>query len=254
MDAYYEQDGITIYHGDCREVMPALDLKHISEVVADPPYGETSLKWDRWPDRWISVLSDHTPATCSLWCFGSLRMFMNHVDDFVFWKLAQEIVWEKHNGSGFFNDRFRRVHELAAHFYKRGTSWDEIYKSPQFTNDATARVVRKKAKPAQWQGAVGPTTYVSEDGGPRLMRSVIQVRSEHGRAVHPTQKPIGILEPIIEYSCKPGGTILSPFMGSGNDLLTAKLTGRGGIGIEIREEYCEAAAERLRQKVLFNTI
>lgn len=89
-----------------------------------------------------------------------------------------------------------------------------------------------------------------EDGGPRLMRSVLQVRSEHGRAVHPTQKPLGILRPLIQYSCSIDGTMLDPFAGSGSTLLAARELGRRAIGIEAREDYCEAAVKRLAQGVL----
>ena len=175
---------------------------------------------------------------------------MDRAADFSGWKLSQEVIWEKHNGTGFFNDRFRRVHETVGHFYREGTSWADVFKSPQFTMDATARTVRKKAKPAQWQGAVGAATYVSEDGGPRLMRSVLQVRSEHGRAIHPTQKPLKIIGHLIEYACPKGGLILSPFLGSGSDLVAAKSLGMRGVGIEADERYCELAADRLRQGVL----
>lgn len=252
---YYEDtaSGIVIYHGDCREVLQSIDCAAVGCVIADPPYGETSLKWDRWPDRWVAAVGDAVPANSSLWCFGTMRMFLERVGDFTFWKFAQDIVWEKHNGSGFMVDRFRRVHESVLQFYRVGTSWSDVYKSPQFTLDATKRTVRKKAKPAQWQGARGASYYESQDGGPRLMRSVIQARSEQGRALNETQKPAKLVESLVEYSCPPGGLILSPFMGSGTDLWVAKKTGRKAIGIEAREDQCEIAANRLRQGVLFGS-
>ncbi|MCO4245795.1 site-specific DNA-methyltransferase, partial [Acidovorax facilis] len=53
-----------------------------------------------------------------MWCFGSTRMFMERAADFEGWHLSQDIVWEKHNGSNAFADRFRRIHELALHFYR----------------------------------------------------------------------------------------------------------------------------------------
>jgi len=84
------------------------------------------------------------------------------------------------------------------------------------------------------------------DGGPRLMRSVIQVRSSHGYAENETQKPVGILTPLIEYGCPPGGLVLDPFMGSGSTLIAARDSGRRAIGIDIREDQCEIAARRQR--------
>lgn len=82
------------------------------------------------------------------------------------------------------------------------------------------------------------------------MRSVITVRSCHGRAVHPTQKPLGIIAPLIQYSVPSSGLVLDPFMGSGSSLLAALELRRRAIGIEIEEKYCEIAANRLSQGVL----
>lgn len=82
------------------------------------------------------------------------------------------------------------------------------------------------------------------------MRSVIKIRSEHRRGGHPTQKPIGILTPLIEYSTPPGGLILDPSAGAGSVLRAAKNLDRRAIGIEIDERYCEVAAERMGQLVM----
>lgn len=249
MRPYFEQAGIRIYHGDCREVLPTLNLADVGCVVADPPYGETSLEWDRWPDDWPEHLAacPSLPESASLWCFGSLRMMMERSEELLYrWFLAQDLVWEKHNGSGSAADRFRRVHELAAHFY-RG-AWANVWNQPVVTMDATARAVRRKGRPAHW-GEIGASSYESGDGGPRLMRSVIAVRSEHGRAEHPTQKPIGIVEPLLRASLGPYRLVLEPFMGSGTALVVAKSMGRGGIGIDVDERWCEVAARRVSQEM-----
>lgn len=238
---YYEHDGITIWHESFREQYEA----PAAAIITDPPYGETNLDWDHWPDDWPTWASLFAPQ---LWCFGSMRMFLDRRAEFRDWSYAQEIVWEKHNGSSLHADRFRRCHEFATHWYTG--AWGDLTLNPQVTNDATARTVRKKARPAQWHGATGDNLYQSQNGGPRLMRSVLYVRSEHGRAQHPTQKPIGILEPLILYSTNPGDTVLDPFMGSGSTLVAAKLNGRKAVGIEVDERYCEIAARRLDQGVL----
>jgi site-specific DNA-methyltransferase (adenine-specific) len=82
------------------------------------------------------------------------------------------------------------------------------------------------------------------------MRSVIAVRSMHGRALHPTEKPVGILDPLIRYACPPGGTVLDCFAGSGSTAEAARLTGRKAILIEADERYCELIARRMSQGIL----
>lgn len=241
MNPYYSHAGVTIYHGDCREILPSLQA---DAVVTDPPYGDTSLAWDVPVGGWANLLQ-----APQVWCFGSLRFFMEHGAEFSSngWRYAQEIVWQKHNGSGFHADRFKRVHELAVHFY-RG-EWGSLYRDVPKTMDATARTVRRKQRPPH-TGHIERGSYASEDGGPRLMRSVVSVRSCHGEAVHPTQKPVGILAPLIQFSSRPGGMVLDPFAGSGSTLIAARDAGRSAIGIEIDERYCEIAAKRLAQGVL----
>jgi site-specific DNA-methyltransferase (adenine-specific) len=246
---YYQRDGITLYHGDCRKLLPEVDAPVADCVIADPPYGETSLEWDRWPKKWPASIVGFVKPNASMWCFGSFRMFLDRRDDFADWKMSHEIVWEKHNGSGFQVDRFRRVHELAVHYSLATSKWIDVYKSPQFTMDATAKTVRRKSKPAHY-GDVKNTTFVSKDGGPRQQRSVIRVRSCHGHALNETQKPVGIVSPLIEYACPPKGILLIPFVGSGTDLQLARESGRSAIGFEIREEQCEIAAKRLEQGTL----
>ena len=99
-------------------------------------------------------------------------------------------------------------------------------------------------------GEIGEGAFESHDGGPRLMRSVIYEPSCHGYAENETQKPLGIIRPLIEYSCPPGGLVIDPFCGSGSVLVAAKEMGRRAIGMDIRESQCEIAARRLQQEVM----
>jgi site-specific DNA-methyltransferase (adenine-specific) len=241
---YFQDEHVTLWHGDFREVLPTIDVL-ADAIVTDPPYGETSLEWDVWPAGWPSIAAQHAS---SMWCFGSMRMFLDRRDDFAGWKLSQDVVWEKHNGSSLANDRFSRVHEFATHWYQG--AWSDVHHVTPTTSDATPRTVRRKAKPAQWQGARGPSEYTTQDGGPRLMRSVQYVRSMHGRAINETEKPTGILEPLIEYAVPARGTVLDFFAGSGSTGVAARALGRRAVLIEKRESQCEAAALRLSQGVL----
>lgn len=244
MTPYYEADGITLYHGDCTKILPALDLR-TDVCVTDPPYGETSLSWDTWPARWPSLVAEHVS---DMWCFGSLRMFTDQWPDFAEWRLAQDIVWEKNVGSSFVTDRFMRVHEHALHFYT-GPWADGQHDVPRIGFRGPDKSVRRAPVPSQHHGDRGVSEYV--DDGTRLQRSVIRVPNMHGKAEHPTQKPLGILDPLIRYSCPPGGTVLDPFAGSGSTLDTARALGRKAVGIEASEAYCELIATRLAQGDLF---
>jgi site-specific DNA-methyltransferase (adenine-specific) len=242
---YFEDETTTLYNCDFREVAHLLPVADC--FVADPPYAQTSLAWDRWQDNWPTYAA---MRTSSMWVFGTLRMFLLRSRDFddAGFLMSQDIVWEKHNGSNSFADRFRRVHEQMVHFY-RGP-WEDIYKAVPVAPDAVARkVTRSKNKTAHW-GAIDKSAYVSEDGGPLLMRSVIFERSCHGFAENETQKPVGIVRPLIEYSCPLDGLVVDPFCGSGTTLVAAKELGRRSIGIDTRESQCEIAARRLSQGVL----
>jgi len=237
---------VAVLQGDMRDLLAAMPDASFDCIVTDPPYGETSLAWDRWPDGWPALVRRVLKPTGSMWVFGSLRMFLDRRDDFAGWALVQEIVWEKHNGTNMQNDRFRRVHELAVQFRRDDTKWADVYRSPQFTLDATPKAVRWKARPAQW-GKIDAGFYRSEDGGPRLMRSVLQVRSMHGRAVHPTQKPVEIVAPLVRYACPPGGAVLDPFCGSGTTGIVAREIGAHATLIELNPEYAAIAKRRISE-------
>ncbi len=242
MTPFYDGDGITIYCGDMLEVSG--QVGRVDAVVTDPPHGETSLEWDVRPKHWPSVVAQNSDQ---LWTFGSMRMFLEKVAEFHhWWHLAQDVVWEKHNGSGFDTDRFKRVHEIAVHWYQG--KWSGLYRStPRVKGEPRAKGVRRNGQ-AEHRGDIKEKGY--EYSETRIMRSVIKARSCHGYAVHPTQKPEAVLLPLLEYSVPAGGIVLDPFMGSGTTLVAAKMRGLRAVGIEINEDYCRAAVERLRQGVL----
>src|SRR6185436_9503466 len=125
----------------------------------------------------------------SMWCFGSVRMFLEHRSDFEAWRFAQDVVWEKQNGSGFAADRFKRVHECALQFY-RG-DWLEVYKQPQRVEWSGPRKTVRKRGQTPHTGDIGEGSYA--DDGTRMMTSVIYARNCQGYAEHPTQKPTALL-------------------------------------------------------------
>ncbi|MGP2492894.1 DNA-methyltransferase [Mesorhizobium sp. PUT5] len=241
----------TILAGDCRALMPAhgpFDM-----ILADPPYGDTSLAWDRRVDGWLPLALAALKSSGSLWVFGSLRSFMATADQFAAadLKYAQEVIWEKQNGSSFHADRFKRVHELAAQFYRVDTPWSAVFNVVQTTPDATARAVRRKRRPPH-TGHIDAGHYLSEDGGPRLMRSVIYARNCHGRAIHPTEKPSALLEILIRTSCPEGGLVGDWFAGSGAAGEACRLSGRRYLGCEIDADMAELARARIAAVLPFD--
>ena len=207
MKPYYERDGITIYHGDSREMIRTIDA---NVVVTDPPYGIAHPtdylsrgrgKLARCND-YVPVFDDDKPFDPEpLMRFPSILWGANHYAD----KLAPSsgwLVWDKLRPDGLDQSRA----ELA---------WSSCHKGVRvFTH--------------HWNG---------------MMRA-----SEHGENYHPTQKPVALMTWALSFT---EGTILDPYMGSGPVLIAARLAGRRAIGIEIEERYCEIAAKRLQQRVMF---
>lgn len=240
---------IDLFLGDCRAAMPA--RAPFDMLIADPPYGVTSLEWDRCVDGWERVARDCVAPHGSLWVFGSLKFLMatSHRLAGAGWRYAQDIVWEKHNGSSFHADRFKRVHEHAVQFYRDDVAWSSVYNEVQKTHDAVKRAVRSKGRPPH-MGNIGARSFVSEDGGPRLMRSVIFQRSCHGFAIHPTEKPVALLEILIRTSCPPRGLVGDFFAGSGAAGEAAARCGRRYVGAEIDPVYHARASARFSSLVL----
>lgn len=241
MTAPYWEDpdaGLALYLGDMRDVLPTLGLQ-ADCLIVDPPYAETSLAWDRWPDGWPTLAAT---VASSMWCFGSMRMFLDRAPEFADWKLSQDIVWEKANGTGFATDRFKRVHEIATHWY-RG-DWQAVHhdtpRVPYTGPDKHARA--RYDNRAAHAGSIKAATY--EDDGTRLVRSVLRANSVRG-GLHPTEKPLSLVQHMVTYACPPGGLVVDPFAGSGSTLDAARQSGRRAVGVEANEEYAEAAARRL---------
>lgn len=238
---YYAERGVKLFHGDMREVTPLLAT--VACIVTDPPYEETPLGWDRWPQSWPTLVATRLAPTGSLWCFGSLRLFMRRASEFAAWRFAEDLVWEKPNGSGFAKDRLRRVHELVGHFYLKDASWPKVYKDVQRTPSPRAGERINLSGKHKHMGARVQQSYTYDT---RLARSVQRFATCHGYAEHPTQKPLDLLRFLIRTSAPPASTVFDPFAGSGSTLLAARAEGRLAVGIEADEASCEIAARRLK--------
>ena len=227
---------VTVLTGDCRDLMK--DLR-VDVVITDPPYGITPRKWDVWPDGWPKLALGVAPH---MWCFGTQSMWLERVAEFSGWRFAEEIVWEKHNGSGppAAAGRFLQVHELVLHWYQ--PPWSKIYAAaPRLPHDGLrlGTITRNSVKDAPHRGGYRERTEWTEDGT-RLARSVQRFPSSHATGNHETQKPAGLLDILVRASCPPGGTVLDLHAGSGAVLAAAAAAGRNAIGIEIDPERAEA--------------
>lgn len=244
MSIYYQDDTVTLHLGDWRELIPADYTADL--ILTDPPYGETSLTWDRWPTGWPTLAARHSR---SMWCFGSMRMFMDKRDEFPPWHMSHDVIWKKHRPSTVVTDRFARIHEFALHWYQG--PWAEIHHDTPKVAHTGPRVAtaRRAAVDPNIRGSLGASVW--EDDGTRWHPTIIEARAQHRvGAINPTQKPIPVLEPLIHYGCPPGGTVLDLFAGSGSTLVAARNLGRLSVGYELREEQAEKTALRLSQQVL----
>lgn len=227
MTPYYDDGQIQIWHGDCRDVLPALKRTSVDAVLTDPPFFmpathyQSRVQWQRsWSDTsilaafWSVVLDGVCPI---LKTTGHLLTFCNGDSYPVFYPevyrrfdFIKSIVWDKgHVGLG---RVWRNQHELII--------------------------------AARWSESV----FIEDR---KLRSDVIQISATPPSSRdHPVQKPVSLLAHLIEPVVPSGGVVLDPFMGSGTTLRAAKDNGYRAIGIEGEERYCEIAARRLRQEVL----
>ncbi|MET9445463.1 site-specific DNA-methyltransferase [Streptomyces sp. NPDC006610] len=244
---YYADDAVTLYVGDCRDILPSLTERPDS-CVTDPPYGETAAEWDRWPDGWVDAVAAVLPPSASLWCFGSARMFLEHAADFTGWRFAQEALWVKRNGSGpGSRDRLVKLHEWAYHWY-RGKWSDLHHEWERERTTANRGSVRKASRSAEHQRDGRATTWV-DDGmrQPRSVTYVVETPSVRYRKRHQDEKPLAVVEPLVRECTPPGGLVLDPMAGSGTTLEAAVACGRRAVGIEKDERSAEMIVMRLAQ-------
>lgn len=249
---YYSDETVTLYHGDCREVLPSLDVQP-DACVTDPPYGETAAAWDEWPDGWVKAVGSVLPDSASLWCFGSARMFLARRDDFAGWRFAQEALWAKRNGTGpGSRDRLTKVHEWAYHWY-RGR-WSDLHhdwpREPATTPNKG--YVRKRVRQAEHQRP-GRENAWQDDGNrqPRSVTYVLEAPSVRFQKRHQDEKPLTVVTPLVRECTPPGGLVLDPFAGSGSTAVAARALGRRCIAVESDEAACAGIARRLSQGDLF---
>jgi site-specific DNA-methyltransferase (adenine-specific) len=225
---YYDQNGITLYHGDCSEVEVRCDL-----IVTDPPYGKNFKS--NFGD-WKKIVGDADEAEAKVNITRLIRHALRSLKDqrhiYIFGcnvDLQQlplfgvtELIWDKVNiGMGNLELPWASQHE--------------------------------KILFAAYGHRIGPKAREKRGGLIARMRRGSIVRSLRRNADsaynHPTEKPVDLLRQLIESSSVMGETVYDPFAGSGSTLIASRLEGRIAIGCEIEEKYCEIAVKRFNQEL-----
>ncbi len=219
MSIYYQDDLVTLYHGDCRKELAWLKA---DVLVTDPPYGVA----------WTSGVSSYT-------AHGRTNLTTAPIAGDLTTDARDDVLaaWGNRPAIVFGSWRAERPigvnHRLIWH--KAGMNPGPI--SAAFMSQDEEIYVLGSG----WRKSSPP------------LRSVLTTTEERGRQPrevgHPTPKPIGLMERLVD-RC-PDGAVADPFAGSGATLLAAKNLGRRAIGVEVDESYCEVIARRLAQDTLF---
>ena len=230
---YYhdERAGITIYHADCRDVLPLLEPGSVDLVLTDPPYGvnlitktsdyRDSGRFDNGQSLMASTLYEDDPATIRQLIADTMPLLQRMTSRMVIFP---------------------------------GTRLMFAYPEPRavgcvFTPNGAGR------SPWGFQ-CMHPILYYGadpylEDGKGSWPNGFRTEQPNRERLDHPCPKPLYWMRWCISRASREGELVLDPFVGSGTTLRAAKDLGRRAIGIEIEERYCEIAAQRLAQGVMF---
>ena len=236
---------INLMLGDCLERIKEIPSGSVDMVLADPPYGTTQCKWDSIIDLDIMweqlkrivkptgaiVMTASQPFT-SVLVTSNLKMF------------KYSLCWEKTTATGHLNAKkmFMRAHEDILVFYSKPPTYN-----PQKTHGhkrKTANNVDRGALQSDVYGnEKGVTNYSSTS---RYPRSVIKTSTDKQKSkLHPTQKPVALMEYLIKTYTNENETVLDFTMGSGTTGVAAKNLNRKFIGIEMDKGYFNIAKERI---------
>lgn len=220
MKPYYEDDLVSLWHGDCRKLTAWLDA---DVLVTDPPYGRAWRQGDTGKGRgWASDNHDGIANDADTGARDAALLMWGDKPAVIFGDLMlppptnvkHVLIYDKGNDAGFTGaiGGYRRNAE-AIYLLGRGHG----------------------------SGLGGRSAVISTrtSAGGNLARTT----------GHPHTKPVDVLGTLIDNA--PAGVIADPFLGSGSTLLAAKLLGRRAVGVELEERYCEIAAKRLAQDTLF---
>jgi len=247
---YFHTDNGVLLYGDCLEVMSKFPEKIFDAIITDPPYGTTACKWDviiPFEDMWRElkrIRKDRTPIVL----FGSepfsSLLRLSNIKEYKY-----DWIWDKVKPSGFQVVKYRpmmRTENIIV-FGKNKINYfpimikrEKIKKSKCYTES--------KSNPLKYNDN-RIRTYTH-----KYPVNIIQVSNANQKEkLHPTQKPVALLEYLVKTYTNEGDLVLDFTCGSGTTLVACERLNRRWIGIEISEEYCKIAKKRLTsmQQVLF---
>ena len=241
---------IALYKGDCLEIMKEIPDKSIDMILCDLPYGTTACKWDvvipfdkLW-EQYNRIIKDNGAIVL----FGSepfsSLLIASNIKNFKY-----DLIWEKTGSSGFLNAKKMplRSHEGIYVFYKKPPTYNpQKWKVQEEKIDKRKTFNYSYAKEGNVYNSSKPfKTMVKKDDGTRYPRSIIKVNNRIGKQIHPTQKPVELLEYLILTYSNESETILDNCMGSGSTGVACINTGRKFLGIEKDDTYFDIAKERI---------
>ena len=243
---------IKLYKGDCLEIMDKLIAEgvKVDAIIADLPYGTTACKWDSilpldklWEqyERIIKpngaiVLTASQPFTSAL-VMSNPKMF------------KYEWIWKKTRYSGNLNATRMplKAHESILIFAKGKTKYFPIKtKAPEHLIDKRKTINPSVVKDGgAYNGSKGFVNIRKKDDGTRYPISVQEFKNPNNNSLHPTQKPIKLMEYLIKTYTNENEIVLDNTMGSGTTGVACVNTNRHFIGIEKDEKYFEIAKNRI---------
>ena len=232
---------IQLMQGDCLELMQRIPDGSVDMVLCDLPYGTTRNKWDSiipFDALWGQYRRIIKPnAAVVLFAGGAFtaRLVLSALD---IWRY--NLVWDKQRGCDFLNANVKpmKSHEDICVFYKKRPTYNKQY----WYSTAYKRTMNGTLsdnygdRGAAWSESVN---------GERNPLSILSFPRD-GSRIHPTQKPVALLEWLIKTYTNEGETVLDNCMGSGSTGVAAVNTGRSFIGVELDDKYFQIASERIR--------
>lgn len=227
MKPYYEQDGITIFHGDCREILPTIEHGIADLILTDPPYGIDFDYGDGHDDDPVAypsfIWSVIESAERLLKPGGAVVCFQSATN------ARKWVDW--------FPRDWRLIALPKTFVQMRPTllQWATDYVLYWHVEGKTASGFR------EWQPGVSRDWFVS---------TLTNIPRSHLLKQHPCPRPIDLVSYLIGCLCPPGGLVVDPFGGSGTTARAAMDLGRRAVVIELEQRYCDLAVRRLAQQVL----